>query len=326
MSQGAPLSPDTLRHLSFAKTLYIHAIEHSNSDSLLDRALAITNFDGSVETFLYVLADYLGADVKERPKYNELLDAVREKLANPSLIQEIGLSNMHIARNDVQHHGIVASLNDVQRYKELTHHTLTCLSKEVLKIELEEISLSELIHNPLVKIMYKKAENAYFSCNYKDALFYTACAFEKAKRIEQNKLWGSRLTIYRINSPLNSDGLINAIVQELEILKLRLDYKLYQKYRGIFGFKLEPFSSVRSDTQDAIMKEIKDQLEDTLDSFENPKESLKKDALYCLSFTLNSILMWEQVERTDWTELITAFMQTFQKSNSQNNKTNSEFH
>ena len=68
MTQVTKIPSDTIRHLSFSKGLYIHALEHSNSDSVLDRAIAIMNFDGSVETFLYTLVDFLEAEVKDRPK------------------------------------------------------------------------------------------------------------------------------------------------------------------------------------------------------------------------------------------------------------------
>jgi hypothetical protein len=313
MSQGTNLSPDTIRHLSFAKSLYLHALEHCNSDSILDRAIAIMNFDGSVETLLYALVDYLGAEVKDRPKYNELLCAVRGKLANPSVIQEVSLCNMHIARNDVQHHGMVASLNDVQKYKELTYQTLTNLSKEALKKDFEEISLSDLIQNSLVKSLYKKAENGYFSGNYKDALFYTACAFEKAKRTEQNKLWGSLLSLHHANSPLNKDKFVNGIYEELEILKLRLDYKQYQKYRCIYYLDLEPFSNIVSDTDDGVVKEVETKLKTALDAWEKSREGLKKESIYCLSFALNNILMWEQVDREDWSEVVTTLTKIFTK-------------
>jgi hypothetical protein len=311
MSQATNLSPETIRHLSFAKSLYIHALQHSSSEGVLDRAIALMNFDGSVETFLYALVDYLGAEISERAKYKELLDAVRQKLANPTVIQEVSLGNMHIARNDVQHHGIVASFNDVQRYKELTYQTLTKLSKEVLRKDFEEISLSDLIQNSLVKSFYKKAENAYFSGNYKDALFYTACAFEKAKRTEQNKLWGSLLSLHRASSPLTDDKFINGIFEELEVLKLRLDYKQYQKYRGVYYLDLEPFSNIASDTEDGVVKEVKTKLKMALDAWEKSSNSLKEESIYCLSFALNNILMWEQVERADWSEIITALAKGF---------------
>jgi hypothetical protein len=314
MSQETNLSPDTIRHLSFAKSLYIHALQHSNSDSILDRALAIMNFDGSVETFLYALVDCLGAEVKERPKYNELLCAVRGKLVNPSILQEVSLGNMHIARNDVQHHGIVASFNDVQRYKELAYQTLTCLCKEALKRDFEEISLSDLIRNNLVKSLYKKAENAYFSGNCKDALFYIACAFERAKRTEQNKLWGSWLSLYRAGSPLNNDKFINGLFEDLEVLKLRMDYKQYQKYREAFYLDLGPFSNIASDTEDGVVREVKSKLKEAIDKWAESPESLKEDSIYCLSFALTNILMWEQVERGDWSEGVTALAKIFLKS------------
>jgi hypothetical protein len=161
--------------------------------------------------------------------------------------------------------------------------------------------------------LYKKAENGYFSGNYKDALFYTACAFEKAKRTEQNKLWGSLLSLHHANSPLNKDKFVNGIYEELEILKLRLDYKQYQKYRCIYYLDLEPFSNIVSDTDDGVVKEVETKLKTALDAWEKSREGLKKESIYCLSFALNNILMWEQVDREDWSEVVTTLTKIFTK-------------
>lgn len=299
---------------SFAKSLYMHAVEHSNSDSVLDRAISIVNFDGSVETFLYALNNYLGAEVKERAKYSELINAVKTKLANPTLIEELSLNNMHIARNDVQHHGIIPCFTDAQRYKTLTYQVLSELSKEVLEKDFEEISLSDLIKNPLVRSLYKKGEDAYFAGNFRDTLIYTASAFEKAKRIEQTKLWGSGLTFDVIKKALDNkdnsnDEILETIIEELETLKLRLDYKQYQKYREVFWFRLKPFFNITSDNEEEIVKAIKEESGTLIKIWDTAPDGLKSQAIYCLSFALDSILMWESVERSGWSEVISTFWQ-----------------
>jgi len=305
------IPPDTIRHLSFAKSLYLHALKHSNSDSILDRAISVMNFDGSIETFLYAIIDYIGSEVQERAKYSDLLNAVKPKLKDSSLLQEVSLKNLHIARNDVQHHAIVPCFNDVQRYKTLTYQVLSNLSKAVLQKDFDEISLSELIQDSLVKTLYKKGEAAYFLGNYKDSLIYTAGSFEKAKRIEQNKLWESGLTFNVLskvfdNKDDSNDELLDTIIEELEILKLRLDYKQYQKYREVFWFTLKPFSNILSKTEDEIINEIKKASETAIKIWEKSPDGLKARAIYCLTFALDSILMWESVERSGWSDVISA--------------------
>ncbi len=57
----------------------------------------------------------------------------------------------------------------------------------------------------------------------------------EVQSLERSKLWGSGLTFDIIKKVLNrtvdeNDELLTTLIKELEILKLRLDYKKYQKY------------------------------------------------------------------------------------------------
>lgn len=203
-----PINPDTTRHLSYAKSLYLHALQHSDSDSLLDRAIAVMNFDGAIETSLYALMDYVGAEVSEKATYHEMLRALKQELKEtslePALLQEVSINNLHRARNDAQHHGIIPSIDDIERYKTITYQVLSNLSENILKKNFDEISLAELIQDNMVKILYKNAEVAYFSTDYETALVCVAGAFERAKNIEQGKLFGSGIMGAMISKAMSS--------------------------------------------------------------------------------------------------------------------------
>jgi hypothetical protein len=305
------INPDVMRHLSYSKSIYFHALQHSDSESILDRALATVNFDGAIEMFLYALMEHVGSEVGDNANFYLLIDSAKKKLTelneNTAILQEVGVKNMHRARNGIQHHGIIPSIEDVERYKIMTYKVMSNLSKCLLKISFEEVSLSELIQDEFIKQLYKSAEEAYFSSDYETALIYTAAAFERAKTKEQGKLWGSGMLLAMLAKSLKSkgeddnDGLFEIIIPELEILKLRLDYKKYQKYRESYLFALVPFTTLQYNTAYDSVKEIKTLVAQAITRWRAmDTEELKNTATYCLGFALDSILAWEAIPRAGW--------------------------
>jgi len=300
------VNPHTIRHLSYCKSLYFHALEHSYSESVLDRAIATLNFDNAIEMFLYALIDYLGAKVPKE-NFDSLLSVFKDKIADMkisfdlSFLHEVEIRNLHRARNDVQHHGIIPSIDDLERYKTVTYEVLSNLSKPILGLEFEEIWLGDLIKDNLVKGLYKKAEEAYLSANYEDALVYVAGAFERAKNLEQGRIYGSGIMLAFLLT--KTDNLTDKLVNEIEILKLRLDYKKYQKYRDIFDRSLEPFTTISSNTPktlDGIFGEMGKLIASSItkwSSTDTDKVELKKSTVFCLAFVLDSLLKWEAVPR-----------------------------
>jgi hypothetical protein len=236
---------------------------------------------------------------------------MKENKIDYSIIPDLSLKNLHRARNEAQHHGIVPCYADVQRYAGLTIDVLSNLSRSILNKDFNEISLAELIQDPLVRVLYKKGEDAYWDGDYVNALVYTASAFEKAKQIEQNKLWGSGLILTAaLGNNLNND-FSSVLIEELEILKLRLDYKRYQKYREIFLFTLKPFLEIDSNSEALLIDQIRQKLDTTIKIWKQSNDSLKDQAIYCLSFTLDSIFLWESVDRTGWSEVISSAFNSF---------------
>ena len=154
------ISPHTIRHLVYCKALCAHAKEHTSSHSVLDHAIATLNFDNSIEMILYALLDHLGAQAPR--DFSGLLKVFKSKVTEVqkdfdlSLLHEVEIRNMHKARNNVQHHGIVPSIDDVERYKTLAQEVLSNLSFNILGLKFEEISLGDLIKDEIVRSLYKK--------------------------------------------------------------------------------------------------------------------------------------------------------------------------
>lgn len=297
------IDPHTLRHLVYCKSLYMHAISHSDIDNILDRAIALLNFDNSIEMLMYTVLEYRGAKPPRRENFYELLKAFEKAVQDIdlALLYEVEIMNMHRARNNVQHHGIIPSADDIERYKSLTLEVLSELILEIFQLDFNEVSLGTLIKDDVTRTLFNRADKAYFSENYEDALTYLTTTFEYAKNREQGRIYGSLLllTLFKQRKKLNEVSM--KLVEELEILKLRLDYKKYQKYREIFSFKLEPFFRLSSNEINEIENEIKKKIKEAIIAWKSKdKEELRKNVVFCSNFVIENILKWEAIPRKGW--------------------------
>lgn len=302
-------NPHIIRRLVYVKSLYLQGFDHYNSDTELDRAIALLHYDNSIEMLMNATIEYLGGQMKGE-SFDNLLTAfknsVEKIISNPSkLIHEPEIRNMRKARNVVQHYGIIPSSSDLNRYTTLTEKVLSDVIAEVFKISITDVSLSMLIKDEVTKTLYSKAEMAYFSKNYKEALIYCASAFELAKNKEQGRIFGSSLLAYRDEKKIrNIDKLL---IDEIEVLKLRLDYKKYQNYRQIFSLCIEPFTQLKnflSSDVEQITQETSVITKKAIESWQNLKpDEMIENVRFCLDFTLEAILRWEAVPRKAWWEL-----------------------
>lgn len=216
-------NPQILRRLIYIKSLYLQGFEHYNSETELDGAIALLLYDNSVEMLMNATIEYLGGQVKG-DNFENLLTAFKENILKinsiPSEhIHELEIKNIRKARNGVQHHGIIPSSSELDRFTMLIEKVLSNIIAEVFKISLSDVSLSTLIKDKVVKELYSKAEMAYSLKNYKEALIYSASAFEVAKNKEQGRIFGSGLSANRENA----SKMEKLLMEEIEILKLRID-------------------------------------------------------------------------------------------------------
>jgi hypothetical protein len=294
------LDEHVLRRLSYAKRIYMHGVEHRENGTQVDLALAILNFDNAIEMLLSVALEFLRGSSEDTFQgiLNNFLIEIQKKQLKVK-ISETGIKNLHLARNKVQHDGIIPCPENLKTYQNLTEQVLAECIKGVFDVEFQDVSLGMLIQNKDLGELYHIAEQKFLSKDFRNSLIYCVATFETAKNLEQDKLYGSGIT-YRLPKGFE------VIVDELEILKLGLDYKKYQKYREI-STVLEPRSRflryVRpGKITDEIVRVISEKIAPSLDKAS--KEKLAEHARFCLEFTIESILKWESVPRIPWYEAI----------------------
>lgn len=305
-----------LRRLAYAKSLLMHGVEHANGGTPIDMALAVLHFDNAIEMSMQIILEFCCAPFTLERSFRRLIGDVKKAVKSKEIgvdidkiIRESELMNLRAARNNIQHHGIVPAAEEVRRYHILTEDIVSDITSELFEIPFQEISLCMLIKDKTTSKLYSDAEKAFSGGNYPEALKFSIAAFELAKNIEQSQIYGSGLTfkgIVATGENTSTEKKIikyaDALAEEIEVLKLRLDYKKYQKYREISP-KLKPFLLVGFPKTD--IKQIIPKIEEILgDALKKEKSTLKKHAEFCLSFAIGSILRWESIPRKAWYEII----------------------
>jgi hypothetical protein len=296
-------------------------------------AQAILTFDNALEMMFRLVLDTLpSTKLEKRDDYlPSLIDAFQSQVKD-SQIKTASLKELHTIRNKIQHNGFIPDRTLVERSKSLTIETLEYLAVRVFGKDWKAISLSGLIQDPLVREKYQKAEEAYHAKDYKESVLNLMLAFEEARQSEQSRIYGSGMLLHMFNAAEAVEeskedvkavfSYTNLLSQEIEVLKLRLDYKAYMKYRSMFDeanpfaapylseiekeWELKPESKPK-EGEWIVVGEIEKKKEIFID--EEVKKRVfkevgmtKEDDLqewldFAINFVLESILRWEQLKR-----------------------------
>ena len=302
-----------LRRLLYSKALLLHGSKHAEENTSIDAVLAILHFDNSTEMLMNTILEYFGAPYKRERYFHELIEAVitvvkkeNNAINADKLLKVIELKNLHNARNTIQHNGIIPALDEVRRYRILTHNIVEGVMFELFDLPFRDVSLGSLIKDKEIRDLYIDADNAYQETKYKKTIIRCIVAFESAKKKEQVRIYGSGILMgkYMITGkiPENVEKYLDIIIEELEILKLRLDYKKYQKYRDLCP-DLRPLFNISQNDAISKIEEIVNKritiLATALDT-----AVLKECARFYLDFAIDSILRWESVSRAGWNPII----------------------
>lgn len=306
-----------IRRLIYSKVLLLHGTEHSHIGTSVDTALAILHFDNAIEMLMRIILEfYHASNIQKERIFDDLVNNVKVLIKskhpeiNPDeLLRTREIKNLHLVRNNIQHLGVIPAAEEVLRFRIVTENVISSVTSKLFKIHFSELSLGALIKDRRIRKLYAKADKAFSNRNYHEAIIFCVAAFETAKNMEQDRIYGSGLTFKRISI---EDGISNTekdiieyvdkLAEEVEVTKLRLDYKKYQKYREI-STKLQPFLRIAwslTSIKD-ILSKTREILGYDIRKVEQP--ILKEYARFSLSFAIESILSWESVPRRAWYEV-----------------------
>ncbi|VVB86640.1 Uncharacterised protein [uncultured archaeon] len=311
MSNNASnLDIDIKVRLVYAKRLFTIGIEHEYLDSEMDRLVAVLHYDASIEHLLNTILAFFEFPIKKEKNetFSYIFDAVNTALEENK--DKIGIKfflpnrreieQLHVVRNQAQHYGIIPDIKFVQRYRETTENFMKDVIHNIFKLNYSDITLAILIQNEQVRKTIEEAEKSFFNMEYEKSMKLSSMAFAVAKSDEQQRIFGSGSLYFKfrgkslpiaIKPTLKGHELAEIlellidftsefselVLEELEILKLRLDYKKYMHYK-----KISPQAefSDGGDKEPKIIETVK-------------KNYNHNNALFCLNFVIDSILKWE---------------------------------
>ncbi len=162
------LSAGVILSLAFAKSVYLHGCRHAERSDPLSRALAIHNFDLTVETVLRCLHNHYNIPIKGSSL--GYLFRNLERRSNVRFILKQEMLELRRIRNQVQHAGIIPSHEAVLRYKDYVEKFLKRTVKENFNVEFDEVSMAVLIENENIRRRIIRAEKEFSNGNYKKCI------------------------------------------------------------------------------------------------------------------------------------------------------------
>jgi hypothetical protein len=325
MSNNASnLSFDIKNRLIYIKRLFTIGIEHESLGTEMDRLVAVLHYDASIEHLLNIILSFFEITSKKEKLeiFSKLWDTVNEELEkNKDEIGKFKLPNrreveqLHNVRNQAQHFGIIPDAKFVQRFRGTTEKFMKDVISNVFKIDYLEITSALLIQNEDIKKIIEYSEKSFTDHEFEKSMKLLSIAFEMAKLDEQQRIFGSGSLIFKeackglptfekqmkgYHDKKIFGNLIDyisefdiLILDEIEILKLRLDYKKYMHFK-----RISPEVNFQNDD---ISKEPE---------ITEPRTKCYDydNALFCLNFVIDSIIIWESFKSPTYIEYYSDYM------------------
>lgn len=283
----------TMRRLVIMKQIFSQGKDHRRKYTQMGYMLACHHYDLSIEMLLRMICTDLNIKLKLKEDgfwhIWELVNTeVQKKFKNGlPLMHEI--EALRNTRNSIQHAGTIPSDLDVERFEGYTRTFLEDTIKKVFSINFEQVKLSELIDDTILKVYLDEAENLLSENNFEEAIKKLSVAFEIGKTKSLGNIYEDDWS--RILRPFAFDDIekilgrraIRDLVEAFEktekmlnMLALRLDYEDY------LNFKKKSFE---------VVWYIGESKPKAIGITSEP--ITKENADFCYNFVLNSFITWK---------------------------------
>lgn len=228
----------TLRRLIRIKQIFIHGENHRKNITDFDNILATHHFDWANEMLLKLIASKYSIKNIDNKFLSQLWTEINEEYLNEfntnlPLRNEI-LKKVRKDRNAAQHSGTAISDSDTFDNESYTRTFLQHVIKEVYDMNLSELRLSSLIHDPQTKKLINRAEVQINQQEYKSAIALLYNVFRKEFHNVKSQI-SERDLIEALDFPSkqyedeNLEELFGDVVDLLlsEVMLRELNLKLY---------------------------------------------------------------------------------------------------
>ncbi|MFX1392646.1 MAG: hypothetical protein ACFFAH_03645 [Promethearchaeota archaeon] len=240
------LDPPTIKRLSFIKYLYQIAVEQSHKPEP-QNSVAVLMFHDSIELFLELAAEFLGCNISSNTSFMGYFELINSKLSNNQLSQKVAMNRLNKSRVNLKHNGVLLTTGDIESFRVNAKNFFEENTQLVFEIELEKLSLIDLIDNDFIRNILKDAKNDSQNGDHKSALERLSIAYnqltidyEKSKKTIYNNsafLIGENLEYEfgfgEVGSLENIKGTIKEIQNILKPILFNFDMRKYIKFKHL---------------------------------------------------------------------------------------------
>lgn len=323
--QVTKIPPGVVGRLAFAKELARLSSQLHALGSDVGNGESVVLLDAASESILRTVLASKGTRVGEGARFPELIAALAS--AYPELATEAdAISRLHDARNEVQHRFILPARTQIDAIGDSAVHSLRSVIASAYGLAWADISAAELIQDSLIRELYRRGEAAFWKAHEDEAIVCLVACFEEARADERQQLFGSFVSWDRLLAEMATPtdepgkamvGFLKTTHDEVEILKLRVDYKEYRLYAEAGGGQLSdnpPLVPKSKRSSDEVFQSWHDRL--TAKTALLPEGTPIGNTLtipkgqwirFALDFVLRTVLSWQQTRRRGFWDVLEAF-------------------
>ncbi len=203
------MDSQTKRRLVEIKRLYqyVDRMVRTQISSTVSRVTCIIMLDFIAESILKLTIslhpEYLSRRILTFPevikKVEEIInDKLKDNLDYFPMKMEI--NNLHNIRNNVMHHGSIPSIEDVEKFNSYVRTFLEEIFRGIFKLDFNELSLTFLINDPIIRELMKKSEKYLLDQKYENSIIHACIAFQEIIKLAKEDIFTS-LSIYSPSLP-----------------------------------------------------------------------------------------------------------------------------
>lgn len=177
------LDDSVAERLVLLRTLFESARERARDTTDVGRHTSLILLDGACELALRHATDQLGVAKKAQTNFEALYESLPGSVlgASGAIGGWAGVRQLHRARNDAQHAGILPDPGQVARWAGDTETFLDKLIETTFQVHLTEVHRADALSNPVLRELFERAEVALETGDATDAVDKGLEAFSVAR-------------------------------------------------------------------------------------------------------------------------------------------------
>ena len=266
-----------------AKFIFRRGSEHIDKPGIYSDGLAVLHFQDAVEMFLRATAEHLHCSIKETINFNQLIDEI-DKIGKGTLTHRTALNQLNKARVNFKHFGLQPKHDDVCKFHRDLEAFFPAATSTFFNFDYDSLSLVDLIKHCRTRNFLTKAEMLLASDDFSGSVNASAIAFELYRnyaghnessrlRVSSDEQRKTRDLIGAIESTFrDQQDQINLIMDGINLG----DYRRFKRHAPNVNF-----SSANT-------------VWATWHFHSTPDKLTREDAIFCLRFAIDSILLMQQ--------------------------------